>query len=73
MRLLRGDFNNPEVYVIDLSTIEGLRQANLAVQPDDIIYIEPAQRPLSGLRDFTPIISAITSILAFNCRLESLN
>jgi len=64
IRLLRGDLSNPEVHIIDLSTIQGLRQANLMVQPNDIIYIEPAKKPFAGLRDFTPILGALTSILA---------
>ncbi len=64
IRLLRGDLANPQVHVIDLSTIAGLRQANLSVRPNDVIYIEPARRPAQALRDFTPILGAITSILA---------
>ena len=65
IRLIRGPLNNPQVQVIDLSTIEGMTRANLEVQPDDIIYIEPVRRPFTeGLRDIVPVLSIITSILA---------
>ena len=63
IRLIRGDLKNPEVYLIDLSTIEGMTQANLKVQPNDIVYIEPARRPFrESLADITPILGLITSI-----------
>lgn len=65
IRLIRGPLDNPQVQVIDLSTIEGMTQANLEIQPNDIIYVEPVRRPFTeGLRDIVPILSIITSILA---------
>ncbi|TGE27220.1 polysaccharide biosynthesis/export family protein [Hymenobacter metallicola] len=45
IRLIRGDLRNPQVQVIDLSTIEGMRRANLQVEPNDVVYIEPVRRP----------------------------
>lgn len=63
IRLIRGDVNNPEVYLIDLSTIEGMRKANLDVMPNDIIYVEPVRRMVSeSLRDITPVLSLVTSL-----------
>jgi polysaccharide export outer membrane protein len=65
IRLIRGDLSNPQVQVIDLSTIEGMARANLEVQPDDIIYVEPVRRPFTeGLKDVVPILSLLTSVLA---------
>lgn len=64
IRLIRGDLKNPNVYIIDLSTIEGLQKANLKVQPNDIIYVEPYRRVIfEGIRDITPLISLIASAL----------
>lgn len=67
IRLVRGDLKDPEVQLIDLSTIEGMRRANLVVQPNDILYIEPIRRPLREVTaDITPfltIISTLTSII----------
>jgi polysaccharide export outer membrane protein len=64
IRLIRGDLNNPDVSVLDLSTIEGLRQATKNVEPNDIIYIEPIKRILpQTLQDVYPIVSIISSVL----------
>jgi polysaccharide export outer membrane protein len=59
IRVLRGD----DVFVADLSTIEGYIKNNIAMEPGDIVYVEPVRRPVSeGLRDYGPIISIITSL-----------
>jgi polysaccharide export outer membrane protein len=64
IRLIRGDLKNPEVHLINLSTIEGMTKANLLVQPNDIIYIEPVRRVLSeSLQEATPIIGLLSSII----------
>ena len=57
IRIIRGDLKNPRVQQIDLSTLNGMRRANLQVEPNDIIYVEPIRRPLlDGLTDAGPII-----------------
>lgn len=51
-----------EVYLIDLSTIEGLAAADMIVQANDIIYVEPL--PLIAreiLEEITPIVTLITT------------
>lgn len=64
IRLIRGDLNNPDVSVLNLSTIEGLKSATKNVEPNDIIYIEPVKRVLpQTLQDIYPIISVISSVL----------
>jgi polysaccharide export outer membrane protein len=64
IKLIRGDLKNPDVSIIDLSTIEGMRKANLAIHPNDIIYIEPTRKYLiESLRDIAPIMSLISSLL----------
>ena len=40
IKLIRGDTRNPQVMLIDLSTIEGMKQSNLMLQANDIIYVE---------------------------------
>lgn len=60
MKLIRGD----DVYQIDLSTISGMKETNMAVEPGDVIYIEPWRRPwLEALRDVSPALSILTSVL----------
>ncbi|MGD1892324.1 MAG: polysaccharide biosynthesis/export family protein, partial [Cyclobacteriaceae bacterium] len=64
IRLIRGDLDDPEVRIINLSTIEGMKQASLKVLPGDIVYVQPVQRITSEvLRDISPILSLITSTL----------
>jgi polysaccharide export outer membrane protein len=41
IKLIRGDFKNPKVYLIDLSTIDGLEKANMTLLGNDIIYVQP--------------------------------
>jgi polysaccharide export outer membrane protein len=64
IRLIRGDLDDPEVRIIDLSTIEGMKQASLKILPGDIVYVQPVQRITSEfIRDISPIISLLTSTL----------
>lgn len=66
IRLIRGDLKNPSVSVINLSTIEGMKKANLQVENGDIIYVEPVRKIVNeSLRDITPILSFTTSIITF--------
>lgn len=41
IKIIRGDLNNPEIYLVDLSTIDGIKNANLSMQAGDIVYIDP--------------------------------
>ena len=51
-----------DVYLIDLSTIDGLAQADLIVQPNDIIYVDPLPLIASELvKEIAPIITLITT------------
>ena len=71
IRLIRGDLSNPQVQVIDLSTIEGMAKANLEIQPNDIIYVEPVRRPFAeSLKDIVPVLSLLTSVLALVIALD---
>ncbi len=66
IKLIRGDLSDPMVYMIDLSTIEGMKSTVVEVQPGDILYIEPWRRPwLEGLRDVSSIIGLTTGLLTF--------
>ncbi len=64
IKLIRGDTRNPQVMLIDLSTIEGMKQSNLMLQANDIIYVEPVPRISQEiLAQITPIVGIITSLL----------
>lgn len=64
VKLIRGDLRNPQLYVIDLSTIEGMRQANLVLQANDIIYVEPRSRvPEKIIATLSPYLTLLTTAL----------
>ena len=64
IKLMRREGNERKVYKIDLSTVEGLRFADMIVQGNDYIYIEPNPEIAKGiLREAAPIISIFSSAL----------
>lgn len=74
IKLIRGSLNEPIVYQVDLTTIDGMKKSMLEVQPGDIIYIEPWRRPwLEAIKDITPVVSILTSTLALILVLQNLN
>lgn len=51
-----------KVYLMDLSTIQGMDQADMVVQANDIIYVEPtSQVAREVLREVAPIVSLLSS------------
>lgn len=64
IKVIRGDLKNPQITIVDLSSIEGMRNADLIVQSNDIIYIEPRRRIASDvLREISPVLAWISTIL----------
>ncbi|MEY5040876.1 MAG: hypothetical protein RLZZ414_411 [Bacteroidota bacterium] len=41
IKVIRGNAKNPEIYLIDLSTINGISDAKMIMQAGDIVYIDP--------------------------------
>jgi polysaccharide export outer membrane protein len=41
IKVIRGNAKNPEIYLINLSKIEGISDANMIMQAGDIVYIDP--------------------------------
>lgn len=67
IKLIRGSLKNPEIRVIDLSTIEGMRNADLTVRANDIIYIEERRRITADLfREIAPLVSLLTTLITFS-------
>ena len=65
IKVIRNVGNTKEVYQLDLSTIEGIYQGDLIVQANDIVYVEPnPEIAREILRDITPILTLLTSMLA---------
>ena len=61
IKIIRGNPKNPEVYKIDLSTIDGMKNAGLVIQRNDIIYIqtrkETVQKSFALLTPYLSILS----------------
>lgn len=54
---------NEKVYIADLSTFEGYQHNDIVMQPGDIVYVEPVRRPfIEALRDYSPVITIVTSL-----------
>jgi polysaccharide export outer membrane protein len=64
IRIIRGDLKNPQVFKADLSSVEGLKNSELEVYPNDIIYVD-AEGNLSRRisTDILPYLSLMTSLL----------
>jgi len=64
IKLIRGDLKNSKVYLIDLSTIEGMQEADLQLQSNDIIYIEPTRNLANTvLVQISPVLGLLSTIL----------
>lgn len=68
IKLIRGDLKNPEVYLIDLSTLKGIKNADLVLQANDIIYIELRKdyirKVLAETAPILAILSLVTTTIA---------
>ncbi len=64
VKLIRGDLKNPQVYVIDLSYLKGIKNADLVLQGNDIIYIETNRQLVSkALQSLSPYLALVSTIL----------
>ena len=64
IKLIRKNIDGKrKVYKIDLSTIGGIASADLVVQANDIIYVDPAPRIASEIvTEISPIVGILTSV-----------
>jgi polysaccharide export outer membrane protein len=65
IKVIRGySTPKPEVYLVDLSRIEGIDKAGMILQANDIVYVEPRKRiARETLQEITPIISLLSAFL----------
>ena len=64
IKLIRGNLRDPKVYLIDLSTIEGMQQADIVLQANDIIYVEPVLKiPQALLSEINSYLALLNSFL----------
>lgn len=64
IKVMRKVKDKREIYHIDISTIEGLKYADMIIQGNDYIYIEPRAQLIQGsLAEWAPISSLISTVL----------
>jgi polysaccharide export outer membrane protein len=62
VKLIRQNNDKHDVFLIDLSKIEGIKQGSMVLQANDIIYVEPRKKYASRfVQEAAPIISILTS------------
>lgn len=62
VKLFRKDGDRRKVMQFDLSDINNLKYADLVMQADDVIYVQPNPELARGiLRDITPLITLLTT------------
>lgn len=67
IKLLRGDLNNPQIFLFNIRNVKEMQKANLTLQANDIIYVESrpkyASRIFSELAPYLSLLS--TGILIY--------
>ncbi len=64
IKLVRNTKPKVKVYLIDLSTIEGLQSGNTVVQANDVIYVEPRPRFFSrAVAELGPYLTILSSAI----------
>jgi len=70
IRLIRGPWDNPSIKVIDLTSINNLKDANIIIQPNDIIYVEPRRRiDRESIQDFNVLFAPLTTLITLSLTL----
>jgi len=65
IKIIRGDLRNPTIFTVDLTSWNSFQSANLIMQPNDIVYIEPLRRGvLEFLTDFTGISAIASTVIS---------
>jgi polysaccharide export outer membrane protein len=66
IKLIRGNVtNNPEIFTWNISTIEDLKQSNLYLENNDIIYIESKKQIVTKiLKEIAPYLTLFTTALS---------
>ena len=74
LRVIRGDLHEPQVFLIDLSTVAGMRTSMMNALPGDIIYIEPTRKILTeGARDFMTLFAIVVNAITLYYLIVNIN
>ncbi len=70
IRLIRGPWDNPSIKLIDLTQVSNLQDANVIIEPNDIIYVEPRRRiDRESIQDFNIIFTPVTTLVTLSLTL----
>jgi len=72
IKLVRGDYDNPQVFLLNLRKMDGLKDADIILQPNDIIYVEEQKGSQSVFREVIPWLSSATSLLGLGLTIYTL-
>lgn len=65
IRVIRGDYKNPTIYNVDLSTLHGLATSDIILQSNDIVYVEPRKKIIGdSFKEVSVVVSFITSVVS---------
>ncbi len=66
IKLIRGDItNNPEVYYWNLSTLDDIRNTNILLEANDVVYVESKPQYVTRiLREISPYLTLATTALS---------
>jgi polysaccharide export outer membrane protein len=74
IKIIRKVNNKDEVYLVDLSTIEGITAASMVIENGDIIYVTPTPDIMKGFTDeILPTVRLLSSILFLTFAFNRLN
>ena len=64
IKLLRGDLDNPEVFLFKLRKLEDMKNVNFLLRSNDIIYVEEKPRYATKfLVEISPYLTLFTTML----------
>jgi len=64
IKIIRGDLKNPEIHLVNIFSVEGLRNSELRVLSNDIIYVDAGPNYKQRLLlQITPVVGILTSLL----------
>lgn len=72
IKLVRGDYDNPQVFLFNLRKIEGLKDADMILQPGDLIYVEERRSSQIFVREVLPWLSSATALLGLSLTVYTL-
>lgn len=73
IRIVRGDLKNPEITVVNLRTVEDMKNTIINIKPDDIVYIEPVRRPFTeGLSEYREVFYMLNSLVTLYLLIDRL-